>query len=308
MVTSQPLVYVIILNWNLKGVTVECVESVLKSTYSPYQVLIVDNGSTDGSVEVFRSLFPGVEVIANDKNLGWASGNNVGIEYALHDKADCVLLLNNDTIVDENLLAEMVTVGESDKEIGILGPLIFYYDEPDKIWHLGGRESCFLPVPRTLAKNQKDKGQFASPISVDYVSGCAMLVKRQVFEMVGLMDTKYFMYYDETDFCRRAREAGFRIVAVPRARMWHKVSRSARMVSSATRYHHTKNRVLFYHAHPHGPHPLLTDIYIVWHTLARASLDLLMGRWDLIRPTLRGLCAGFREREDLNSPLPRDGD
>jgi len=303
-----PLVYVIILNWNLKDETVECVESVLKSTYSPYQGLIVDNGSNDGSVELFRSLFSDVDIIANDTNLGWASGNNVGIEYALHQKADYVLLLNNDTIVDENLLAEMVAVGESDKEIGILGPLIFYYDEPDKIWHLGVRESRFLPVPRSLAKDQKDKGQFTSPIPVDYVSGCAMLVKRSVFEVVGLMDAEYFMYYDEVDFCRRSRKVGFKIAAVPRAKMWHKVSRSARMVSSVIRYHHTKNRVLFYHAHPHGPHPLLTDIYIVWHTLTRAGFDLLRGRRKLIGPALRGLCAGFRERRNLKSSLTRDGD
>jgi len=290
-----PLVYVVILNWNLKEETANCVNSVLRSDYSPFRVLIVDNGSTDGSVEFLHSLLPDVEIVANDTNLGWAAGNNVGIEYALQDKADYVLLLNNDTIVDENLLAEMVTVGESGKEIGILGPLILYYDEPDRIWHLGGRESRFLPVPRTLAKNQKDRGQFSSPILVDYVSGCAMLVKRSVFEVVGLIDPKYFWYYEEVDFCRRAREVGFEIFAVPKARMWHKVSLTAKKTGPFPRYLRAKNRIRFYRQHPHGPHPFLTHLYLWLSALMIVVNDLLQGDIDLARAHLRGMRDGYRE-------------
>lgn len=290
-----PLVYVVILNWNLKEETAECVNSVLRSDYSPFRVLIVDNGSTDGSVEFFRSEFPDLEIIANQENLGCAAGNDVGIEHALCRDADYVLLLNNDAIIDRGSLREMVAVGESEIEIGILAPLILRHNNQDKIWYLGHREHRLLPIPRGLTKGQVNKCQFASAIIVDYVSGCAMLVKRGVFEGIGLLDPTYFMYYEDADFCRRARTAGFKIAVVPSAKAWHKVSLSARKAGASSRYLRAKNRVRFYRQHRHGPHPLLTTTYLWINALLIATNHLLRGQIDLARAYLRGIADGYRE-------------
>ena len=124
LTTDSPLTYVVVVNWNRASDTIECLKTLASSDYSNYRLLVVDNGSTDGSPDAIRAVFPAVEVIANEDNLGFARASNVGIEYASQQGADYVLLLNNDTLVNKRLLTELVTVGESDPQIGMLVPKI----------------------------------------------------------------------------------------------------------------------------------------------------------------------------------------
>jgi GT2 family glycosyltransferase len=221
------MVIVIVLNWNGKDDTIECLASLQNLTYANYEVVVVDNGSTDGSVSAIRECFPAVTLIENDVNLGFAEGNNVGIRFALERGADYALLLNNDTVVDGRLLAELVSVAESDDRIGVVGPKMYFFDAPQTIWTAGGTIHFGVNIARSRGWNQLDRGQFDSVEQVDYIPGCGLLARAAMIRDVGLLDLHYpFIYYEDTDWCYRASRAGYKMVYAPGARLWHKVSTS----------------------------------------------------------------------------------
>ncbi|MCL4458356.1 MAG: glycosyltransferase family 2 protein [Chloroflexi bacterium] len=226
MIRGMPLVYVIILTWNHKEDMLECVDSALQLDYPRFNVLVVDNGSTDGGPALLREKFPAVELILNEDNLGIARGYNVGIRRALECGADYVFILNNDTILDRYLLANMVQVGEEMPEAGILMPKIYYYGGQERIWSAGARRRLFPPGIVFLGLNALDGPRYASLREIAYAPSCGLLVRRRVFERVGGFDPGYFMYYDDWDFCERVRQANHKIIYVPQAKMWHKVSLS----------------------------------------------------------------------------------
>ncbi len=295
----QPLVYVVILNWNLKDDTAECVASVLGSHYNNYHLLVVDNGSTDGSPEHLRRSFAGIEVIVNSANLGFAAGNNVGIRRALAAGADYVLLLNNDTMVEAAMLGHLVTCAEAAERIGMVSPKILYHEARNRIWRLGDRAHRWLPVPVPIGRDQFDRGQFAEPFDVDYVPFCGVLIKHALLEMVGLLDERFFFTYEDADFCRRSRDAGYRIVCQPEAQMWHKISLSAQKDPAKIRYLKSKSRAMFFRRYRHGLHPWLTAVYLWLSTLASATASALRGDVELARLALRGLYDGYREKLEV---------
>jgi len=291
----QALVYVLILNWNLKDDTAECVASVLESDYTNYRVLVVDNGSSDGSVDYLRHSFPDIEIIVNAANLGFAAGNNVGIRHALEMGADYVFVLNNDTTVDAAMLSQLVACAEGKAYIGMVAPKILYDEERNRIWRLGDRIHQWLPVPLSVGRDQIDTGQFSEPFDVDYVTFCGVLIKRALLETIGLLDERFFFTYEDADFCRRSRAAGYRIVCQPKACMWHKVSLSAQRDAANIRYLKSKSRAIFYRRYPHGLHPWLTAAYLWLNTLGSAMANLIHGDTDLAKLSLRGLYDGYRE-------------
>lgn len=244
----KPKVFIIILNWNGWRDTTDCVESLKKIDYSNYEVVIVDNGSTDESPQILPQKFPEIKFIETGKNLGFAGGNNVGIKYVLEHDADYVLLLNNDTLVDQDFLKELVRVGESDQKIEILGPKIYFYDtetnkKTNKIWFAGGKINKILTKGTHINYGKIDKND-EIPKTIDYITGCAMLIKRKVIEKIGLMNEDYFLYYEDADWCLRARKAKFKCVLVPKAKIWHKCSKSAIEGSPPYIYYHSRNGLM----------------------------------------------------------------
>jgi len=290
-------VTIIVLNWNGLADTLECLESLAQLHYPTYEVVVVDNGSTDESVEIIRAGFPQVTLIENDENLGFAEGNNVGLRHALECGADYVLLLNNDTVVDPSFLTELIAVAEADQEIGITSPLIFYYDTPEEIWTAGATiDWSDGSTQRIWAGRTTHKDQFA--FDVDFVSGCAMLVKREVIERTGLLDQNFYLYYEEVDWCVRAHNQSYRIVCVPRSRIWHKVSRSIGSSSPLVSYYMTRNALLFLRKHLTGIQRLLSlgrnltltsrsvvSIYLKKENAHRRvnARARILGVWDFIR-------------------------
>ncbi len=223
----KPRVFAIILNWNGLKDTLECISSVKQQTYTQFEPVIVDNGSTDGSVTAFRSAFPEITVLANATNLGYAEGNNVGIRHACAKGADYFLLLNNDTIVDPHLIENLATMAESDESIGAVGPKIFFASDPTLLWSAGGIVNYTETVCRMRGYRRRDRGQFERIEEVDYLSSCAMLLRRKAVEEVGLLDVAFApIYYEDADWCMRAHRLGYRIVYVPSGKVWHKVSLS----------------------------------------------------------------------------------
>lgn len=239
----QPLVYVIILNSNRRGDTLACLESLSRSSYKNLRIIVLDNKSTDGSVEAIRSAFPDVQLIGLAENLGYAGNNNVGIQEALKRGADWVLVLNEDTILDPDCLSELVKVGESDPQIGIVGPLVYHHNEPSVIQSAGGMLGKYWQSQH-LGQNELDQGQFKAPHRVEWISGCAILVRKAVIEQVGMLDVNFFIYWEETEWCIRAARGGWQIFNVPRAKLWHKgVQRDYQPKPSFT-YYGTRNHLL----------------------------------------------------------------
>lgn len=219
-----PAVSVIILNWNRLRDTCECLESVFKIHYSNYSVVVVDNGSDDDSATGIKNAFERVHVIRNKENLGYAEGNNVGIRHALAIGADYIWLLNNDTVVDRDALTAMVVLAERDRGIGILGSKIYYFDQPEILWFAGATIDWKRAVSAHVGRLEKDTGQYEVEKEVDRVTGCSMLIRREVLEEVGLFDEKFFLYAEEVDLCVRARKKGFRNFYVPKSIVYHKIS------------------------------------------------------------------------------------
>ena len=219
-----PKVFIIILNWNRLEDTLECITSVSLLNYPNYKIILVDNGSIEGSIDVIREKYDDIVLIKNRENLGYAEGNNVGIRYALSNDADYIWLLNNDTVVDQNALGAMVDIGEKLPECGILGSKIYYFDQPEIIWFAGATIIWRKAISNHIGQNQKDQAKYNSIAEMERVTGCSMLVKREVCERIGLMDEKLFLYVEELDWCVRARKAGYKILYIPESKVYHKIS------------------------------------------------------------------------------------
>jgi GT2 family glycosyltransferase len=240
---SQPFVISVILNTNHREDTLECLASLAQCTYRNHKTLVLDNGSSDGSVAAIRIMFSKVEIIELSENRGYAGNNNVGIQVALTQGADWVLVLNEDTILAPDCLLRLIETAESDPRIGIVGPMVYHHNEPTVIQSAGGRIGrCWESLH--LGKNEVDRGQFPEQHPVDWISGCGILVRRALIEQVGTIDERYFYYWEETEWCLRAARAGWQILHVPQAKLWHKgVQRDYRPKPLVT-YYGTRNRFL----------------------------------------------------------------
>ena len=294
---GTPRISIIILNWNGWRDTVECLESLYHISYPNYDVILVDNGSEDSSLELIekyaegrtavKSKFfefsednkpikiwectrdgaesgerPGEDLLAmppnrrlliikNDKNYGFAEGNNIGIRYALRAmNPDYLLLLNNDTVVDRSFLSELVDVAEGESSIGFVGPKVFYYDSEgrsDVISVAGINLLMKKGYYNRIGNSEIDSGQHDDIRVVDYVEGSCLLARAEVLRKIGFLNSRYFAYWEEADLCIRGAEAGYKSICAPGSRIWHKVSASS--PSSLKLYYMTRNRLWFMRAH-----------------------------------------------------------
>jgi GT2 family glycosyltransferase len=247
MQTCCPKIVIVILNWNGLLDTLECLSSIQKVVYSNYEVVVIDNGSKGNDAEIIRSKFGNfVCVIEEEKNLGFAGGNNVGIRWALRSDAKYVLLLNNDTVVDPSFLMELVNISQNDEEIGIVGPKIYYYEDPNRIYSAGGKVNLWTGNAPLIGWRENDVAKFENVEEVDYVTGCALLIKKETIKKIGFLSEIYFAYYEETEWCLKARKAGLRVIYVPKARIWHKDPVIKTNKTNALRiYYMTRNRFIF---------------------------------------------------------------
>lgn len=243
---NSPSVAIVVLNWNGGADTLACLASLGRLDYPVFTVSVVDNHSTDDSVAAIRATYPSMTLLEATENLGYVGGNNLGIEYAQKLGADYILLLNNDTEVAPDFLRHLVGSAEADPRVGIVGPTIYYFDQPGVIWSAGGGIDWNRGRTRMMNLDEPDRGQLGErPRPADFVTGCALLSRRAVFDRVGLLDPRFFAYYEEIEWCVRAARAGFKILHVPQAKLWHKISYASRNASPLVSYYMTRNRLLF---------------------------------------------------------------
>lgn len=224
---SEPLVWIIIVNWNGRDVTLDCLASLRAVTYGNRKVLVVDNGSTDDSVPAIQRQNPEVVVLPLPENRRFAGGNNAGLKYALSRGGECFLLLNNDTTVHPGFLEPLVECLSSDPSTGIVAPKIFYYGDPSRLWYAGGRISFWTGTMRHRGIRELDDGRYNARTATDYATGCCLLVRKDFVERAGLLDESYHMYTEDADWSMRGRRQGYSIVFEPRSMVWHKLSVSA---------------------------------------------------------------------------------
>jgi len=289
----EKLVSIIIPNWNGIKDTQECLESLKNLDYSNYEIIIVDNGSEDDSVEILNANYPLIKVIENEANLGFAKANNQGI---LEARGYYILLLNNDTVVDKRFLSELVKTIEINNEIGIVGPKMYYYDDPHRLWAAGGgRLNWYTGRIKILGRNESDDGQYDETKDVDFIAGCALLTKKALFKRIGCLNEKYFAYYEDTDWCIRANENGYKSVYVPTSKIWHKVSASAINIGGFYRYYNTRNRFWFLRNHKSSNRYL---IFLIYFFIIEFWLDILYfvknNQEDSFKCFLKGIKSGLK--------------
>jgi GT2 family glycosyltransferase len=249
----------VIVNWNGGEYLVACLESVLAATRPKggLKVYVVDNGSTDGSVEMVENQFPEIKLIKNGENLGFAEGNNVGLRQALKDGAECLVVLNNDTQVESQLFVGLLSAVK--EKVGIVSPKIYFapgrefhyhrYQESERgkvIWYAGGIIDWQNVLSWHRGINEVDQGQFDRTQKTEFATGCCMLLTRKVAEGVGFFDPAYFAYWEDNDLCQRAKRAGFKIIYEPQGRLWHfNAGSSGGPGSKIHQYYLTRNRLIF---------------------------------------------------------------
>lgn len=284
----QPNVSIIVLNWNGWEDTIECLESLYQIKYPNYEIILIDNGSKDESMQKIKkfcknklilksdyfkydnkpiSLFEFKEedieknninisefkkcqnrkllLIKCEKNYGFAKGNNIGMDFILNYlNSDITLLLNNDTVVEKNFLDELVEIALNDPKIGVLGPKIYFYDDNEKIFSLGGLINHWTGTTSHRGFGKIDKGQFNGIKEVHYVSGCALLIKNELIRKIGGFYEGYFNYYEETEWCMKVTEANYKVIVVPKSIIWHKIASTSKK-SYLYLYYKTRNRFIF---------------------------------------------------------------
>jgi len=297
---ENPKVAIIIVNWDGWEDTIECLESLYRIDYPNYEIIIIDNHSQDDSVRRIKDYSEGKEltIIENEDNYGFAEGNNIGIRYALkYLKPKYILLLNNDTVVDKDFLKELISAGEKDNHIGILGPKIYYYDKPEVIWSAGCKISWKFARGIQIGTGEVDKGQYDDLKEVEYVSGSAFLIKTDVINKIGLMDKNYFLYFEESDWTLRANQAGYKSLYVPTAKIWHKVSRSGGGISKPTGlYYITRNRWVFMKKWAEKSDYLIFMVYQVLGAFAfPIVLSIIYRNSNLFLAYYKGLKDGINE-------------
>jgi GT2 family glycosyltransferase len=208
-------VVAVVLNWNGGDLNLDCIASILDQGLAQEDVIFVDNASSDGSVAKVQERFPDLTLIQNQANLGFGDGVNQGILYGLglqENAVDAVLLVNNDVVLPRGVLAELQAVLEKNPSVGITGPRVLYRDNPEIVWCAGGKMTYRQNLSNLLGHGEQDGPAWQGLQDVDYVAGCAMLVRRVVFEKAGLFDGDYFAYHEDVDFCLTSRKVGFGVM------------------------------------------------------------------------------------------------
>ena len=276
---ATPSIAIIVLTWNGRELTLDCLRSLEAVATPNLRTIVVDNASADGTVDAIRARYgERVTVIEHPSNLGFAAGNNAGIQRALADGVALVLLLNNDTVVAPDFVDQLVRSLLAAPDIGIAAPKIYYAEPRDQIWFAGGEISMWRGTARHIGIRETDRGQYDRERDIDYATGCALLVRREVFEKVGDLDPAYRAYFEDVDFCVRAREAGFRIRYVPGAHVWHRISASTGGQLSrrkASRKLASARRFFGRHARPY--HWVTIPFFFVFDVI-RIALLILAGR------------------------------
>jgi len=236
---------IILVNYNGIEYNINCINSILDSSFKNFEIIVVDNDSKDGSVEELERVFNNkITLIKLNDNLGFSGANNIGIEYAKENNFDYIMLLNNDTVIDKDMISIMI---ESSKYHNCLvSPKIYYYDNKNIIWSAGGTINWKKGLPIQYGINEEDENENGKLMNIEFATGCCLLIPIEAINDVGFLSEEYFLYYEDTDYSCRVINAGHKILYNSEAIMYHKVSASTGGEKSLMYwYYMTRNRLIF---------------------------------------------------------------
>jgi hypothetical protein len=287
-------VAVIVLSYNQVQLTLDCLNSIRKQDYSNIHIYVVDNASTDDSVEQIRKLHPEITILTSQVNLGYAGGNNLAITRALKDGVDCFFLVNNDTILDRVCVRQLVerirTPG-----VGVVGPMVYTWESWSEISSAGGVVDWGKNTAENVGAGEIDTGQYPAR-QVDFVNGCGIMVTRAAIRKAGILDEKYFMYWEETDWCMRIHRAGFHVWFEPSAKMQHKAPIHSVELSPRTVYYLIRNRFLFFARYTPMNKRLSSLAHILYGALAGMYRDQINHRSAYVNAVRVALLDAFLNR------------
>ena len=270
---SGKKVCVVVLAWNHIDDTVECLNSLTSSNYSQVHFILVDNCSTDNTLEVVRRDFPAVEILHSDENLGVSGGYNLGMKRAVEQGADYILIANNDIKVDPDMIHHLASALDHHPAVGMAMPKIYhYFGKPMRLWCIGAKWRRFPPMVKMIGDGVVNSPRYSQETAIQFAPSCVLMLRREAIEKVGYFDTGYFFYHDDWDYCVRYRKTGFSIWFVPEAKMWHKVSVSTQKSDKPAKWwvYFGRSTVRYYRKHSN-----------------LAALFSFAG-WFLLRETIKG--------------------
>ncbi|WP_316814880.1 glycosyltransferase family 2 protein [Pedobacter nyackensis] len=295
------LTSIITVNFNQPKVTLDFLRSVKENTsVENVEVILVDNGSREDHEELFKSVYQGLVYIRSSMNLGFAGGNNLGIKVA---NGDYLLLLNNDTEITDNLIETLTAELDNHPEIGIISPLILYFDQPEVIQYAGFTAMNYLTCRNQGIGNMEiDKRQFdMDSRETGYCHGAAMMCRKADLETVGMMAENFFLYYEELDWCEKFKKAGKKIWFTGKTRVYHKESMSVGKESSIKTYFMTRNRLLFIRRNTSLYNTLFFTVYYLLFACSKQIFAyLLKGRSDLVKWVFKGILWNFTNTKNSN--------
>ncbi len=299
MPSTPPEISFIILNWNNAPDTLECLASVYASKGVSFDVYVADNGSTDGSLEVLRKAYPQAIYVENKANLGFAEGNNRAIEKALAGPAKFLFLLNNDAVLQENTLLLLKQAADTHPSAAVFGPKIYYYDAPATIWYAGGEwdpaRASFYHREWNCDEEDSKRKQVDE---TGYVCGCAFFIRAEAVRQIGGMDPRFFLTWEEIDWCWRLKRAGYKSLYIPESKCWHKISRSfiGGKRGPMWLYFYWRNRLLWMELHVPRKEFFYLTRKILWpqiQVLLRQFFQKKNRERDEARASLRGISDYF---------------
>jgi hypothetical protein len=283
--------HAIVLSWNGREDTLRCLASLAKVTGPPLQVVCVDNGSTDGSVEAVRERHPDVQLIENERNLGFAGGCNAGIRWSLEQGAEWVVLVNNDATVAPDAIAGFAAAAETHPGAGVLAGKLYLADRPDRLWYAGQRFHPRLGYSgRHRGEGRRDGPRYSRLEPTGRANGALMAISRKAIEAVGMFDEDLFAYVEDVDYSLRAREAGFEVLFVPEARGWHRVGASG-AAGANNAYYGTRNMIVVCERH----RPLPAPLSLLRRGVIRATFTAWALRQRNRGEALAAVRAGYRD-------------
>lgn len=291
---ARPRVAAIVLNYNGREVTLLSLDSLRQMTYPSFDIVVVDNGSTDGSYETVAETYPDVFQVRTEHNRGPSAGINLGIRWAMERGYDHLLILNNDIEVAPDMLTEMVAVLDSDPSIGCVGPKTFYYWDRERLWSTGGIIRFKEAVTRERGMGEIDRGRYERDEEVPYVNGCAMLARREAVQATGLWDPIYHLSVEDADWCMRMKRYGYRCFYAHRALLWHMVSHTTGGYRPNKTYQTGRSTAIFVRRHG-GPVQWCTFVLFAMASIPAAWLrELPGGNQAAALAKLRGFVDGLR--------------
>ena len=279
---------IILVNYNGIEYNINCINSIMKSKFKDYKIIVVDNNSQDDSVKVLKEHYKNEEIILieSKENLGFSGANNIGIEYAKDNDYNYVMLLNNDTIIDENMISIMLET--SKKYNCLVSPKIYYFDNEDIIWSAGGSINWKKGLPIQYGINEKDEKQHDKEKFIEFATGCCLLIPIDAINKVGGLSEEYFLYYEDTDYSAKIIKEGFKILYKPEAFMYHKVSASTGGEKSISYwYYMTRNRLIF--NKKFSKYKVLNNLYFYSTTVIKTIKYLINKNIIALKGTYMGI-------------------